>query len=174
MATQNPIEMEGTYPLPEAQLDRFLYKINIPYPPQQELVEIARRTTGRKPPEAGMVVDGAGLIGMQTLAREVPVADEVYQYAARLVGSTHPESSGAPEEVRRHLRVGASPRGMQAMIQAGKVTALLENRKAVSIEDVRRSAYPALRHRLIMKFEALAEGVNPDAVIEAVIKRVGV
>ncbi len=174
MATQNPIEMEGTYPLPEAQLDRFLFKINIPYPPQQELVEIARRTTGRGLPEAGVVIDGRGLVEMQELAREVPVAEEVYQYAARLVGATHPESSSAPEEVRRHLRVGASPRGMQAMIWAGKVTALLENRKAVAIDDIRRAAYPALRHRLILKFEAQAEGVNPDAIIEAVIKRTGV
>lgn len=171
LATQNPIEMEGTYPLPEAQLDRFLYKINVPYPPQDDLVEIARRTTGGSQPRARKVIDGAGLLAMMELARNVPVADEIYRYSARIVGATHPDRSGVLEEVRRYLRVGASPRGMQAMIAAGKVAALMDDRRAVAVDDIRRVAYPALRHRLILKFEALAEGVDPDRILDAVLKK---
>jgi len=170
LATQNPIEMEGTYPLPEAQLDRFLYKIDVPYPSQEDLVEIVRRTTGEKVATSQKAVDGPGLIAMQSLARSVPVADEVYNYAARLVGMTHPLAPNAPDEVRRHLRVGASPRGVQALIWAAKIEALLDNRNAVAIDDVRKVAYPALRHRLLLKFEALADGVPPDEIIATLIK----
>jgi MoxR-like ATPase len=166
--------MEGTYPLPEAQLDRFMYKIDVPYPSEAELVEIARRTTGAEVPEAGKVADGDMLIAMQQLARQVPVAEEVYSYAARLVGATHPGSEGAPETVERNLRVGASPRGIQSMIWAGKVEALLDDRKAVAIDDIRRVAYPALRHRLILNFEAQAEGVSPDSIVGAILEHTGV
>ena len=168
LATQNPIEMEGTYPLPEAQLDRFLYKIDVPYPSEDDLVEIARRTTGKSLPTVDRIIDGAGLIAMQELAKGVPVADQVFRYAARLVSATHPDDPLAPKEVERHLRVGASPRGVQAMIWAAKVEALLDDRKAVAIDDIKKVAYPALRHRLILKFEALADGVPPDALIEAI------
>ncbi len=174
LATQNPIELEGTYPLPEAQLDRFLYKIDVPYPDEAQMVEIARRTTGLHVPRGKKVADAAALLAMQSLARQVPVADQVLRYAARIVGATHPQSERAPDSVRRNLRVGASPRGVQALIWAGKVEALLDDRKAVSIDDIRKVAYPALRHRLILNFEALAEGISPDSIVERVLEHVPV
>jgi len=174
LATQNPIEMEGTYPLPEAQMDRFLYKIEVPSPNEDDLVEIARRTTGVNMPEVSRVVDGEGLIAMQALASQVPVDDRVYRYAARLVGATHPQDPRAPEMVRRNLRLGVSPRGIQALIKAGKVEALIDNRKAVAIDDVRRVLYPAMRHRMIMSFEAQAEGIDPDAILKQVLDSVPV
>jgi MoxR-like ATPase len=172
LATQNPIEMEGTYPLPEAQLDRFFYKIDVPSPGEDELIEIARRTTGRATPQVRQVANGAHLLGMQALAREVPVEERVYQYAARLIGATHPEDGRAPSSVRRHLRLGISPRGIQALVKAAKVEALLENRKAVSISDIRRVTHPALRHRMILTFEAQAEGISPDAILDEVLDAV--
>ncbi len=174
LATQNPIEMEGTYPLPEAQLDRFLYKIHVPYPKEDELVEIARLTTGADLPRVQVVADGAALLGMQRLARQVPIADGVMRYAARLIHATHPEESDAPDAVHRHLRVGASPRGMQALVWAGKVEALLDNRKAVAIDDIRKVIYPSLRHRLILNFEAQADNISPDSILEEIIKIVKV
>ena len=172
LATQNPIEMEGTYPLPEAQLDRFLYKLYVPYPNEDELVEIARRTTGVRLPQVERVTTGQVLIAMQRLTKQVPVAEPVYRYAAQLVAATRPEDPSGIQAVRRNLRVGASPRGLQAIIWGGKVEALLDNRKAVSIEDISRVAYPALRHRLILNFEAQAEGINPDDIIREIIESV--
>jgi MoxR-like ATPase len=174
LATQNPIEMEGTYPLPEAQLDRFLYKIDVPYPSEAELIEIARRTTGAEVPTGEKVADGPTLLAMQALARQVPVAEEVYRYAARLVGATHPDLDSAPDSVRRNLRIGASPRGIQALIWGGKVEALLDDRKAVAIDDIRKVAHPALRHRLILNFEAQAEGVSPDEIVRDILAAVPV
>ena len=174
MATQNPIEMEGTYPLPEAQLDKFLYKIDVPYPAEAELVEIARRTTGLEVPIGKEVSDGRTLLAMQALARQVPVAEQVYRYAARIVSTTHPEGEARLDSVRRNLRVGASPRGIQALIWAGKVEALLDNRKAVAIDDIRKVVYPSLRHRLILNFEAQAEGINPDTILDEILKEVEV
>jgi MoxR-like ATPase len=174
LATQNPIEMEGTYPLPEAQIDRFLYKLHVPYPSEDELIEIARRTTGPNVPAVDTVVSGSALVSMQHLARQVPVANGVYRYAARIVGATHPDAEDAIDSVRRNLRIGASPRGLQAMIWGGKVEALLDNRKAVAIDDIRKVVYPALRHRLILNFEAQAEGVNPDTILDDIIKTVAV
>ncbi len=174
LATQNPIEMEGTYPLPEAQLDRFLYQVNVPYPSENELIEIARRTTGAQVPHGAVVTDGDSLLRMRQLARQVPVADQVYRYAARLVRATHPDDPAALAITRRHLRVGASPRGVQALIWAGKVEALLYNRKAVAIDDIRRVAYSALRHRLILNFEALAEGIQPDELLAEILNRVAI
>ena len=172
LATQNPIEMEGTYPLPEAQLDRFLYKLYVPYPNEDELVEIARRTTGVRLPQVERVTTGQVLIAMQRLTKQVPVAEPVYRYAAQLVAATRPEDPSGIQAVRRNLRVGARPRGLQAIIWGGKVEALLDNRKAVSIEDISRVAYPALRHRLILNFEAQAEGINPDDIIREIIESV--
>jgi MoxR-like ATPase len=174
LATQNPLEMEGTYPLPEAQLDRFLYKIDVPYPGEDDLIEIARRTTGAKLPLVEKIADGESILAMQLLAKEVPVAEGVYRYAARLVGASHPDDLRAPEGVRRNLRVGASPRGIQAMIWAGKVEALLDNRKAVAIDDIRKVAYPALRHRLLMNFEAQAEGIPADSILDEILDGVPV
>jgi len=172
LATQNPIEMEGTYPLPEAQVDRFLYKIKVPYPSEDELVEIAMRTTGSHQPNIQRVASGTHLVAMQRLARDVPVGERVLRYAARLIEATHPASSSAPDAVRRHLRYGASPRGLQSMVWAAKVEALLDNRKAVSINDLNRTAFPALRHRLLLNFEAQAENIDPDGILNAVIKAV--
>ncbi len=172
LATQNPIELEGTYPLPEAQLDRFFYKIDVPSPREDDLVEIARRTTGATFPKVQTVADGEALLMMQMLVRQVPVDERVYRYAARLIGATHPDQPGAPAQVKRYLRVGVSPRGMQALILAAKVEALLDNRKAVSLGDIRKVVHPALRHRLFLSYEALAEGVSPDNLLEEIAKGV--
>jgi len=172
LATQNPLEMEGTYPLPEAQLDRFFFKIDVPFPTVDELVEIANRTTGAAAPQAEPVADGEMIWAMQALARGVPIADHVTAYAARLLKATHLDDPGAPEAVRRYVRYGASPRGMQAMILAGKIIALLDGRYNVAFDDVRQAAAPALRHRLILNFEAQAEGLTTDAVIEEILNKI--
>ncbi len=172
LATQNPLEMEGTYPLPEAQLDRFFFKIEVPYPDVDDLVEIANRTTGAEIPYAEAVADAETILQMQALARRVPIASHVTAYAARLVRATHPDDESAPEAVRRYVRYGASPRGMQALILAGKIIALLDGRYNVALDDLRAAALPALRHRLILNFEAQAEGVAADTVIGAVVEGV--
>jgi MoxR-like ATPase len=172
LATQNPIELEGTYPLPEAQLDRFLFKINVGYPSADELVEIMARTTGADTPDARPVAEGATVLAMQALVRGVPVATPVSAYAAKVTVATHPDSPDAPEIARRAVRYGASPRGAQALILAGKVAALLAGRYNVALEDVRAVAPAALRHRLILTYEAEADGITPDAVIAAVLDAV--
>jgi MoxR-like ATPase len=172
LATQNPLEMEGTYPLPEAQLDRFFFKVDVPFPTQSELVEIANRTTGAALPQAQGVADGPAIVAMQALARGVPIAEHVTTHAARLLRATHPDAPEAPEAVRRYVRYGASPRGMQAMILAGKIMALLDGRYNAAFDDVRQAALPALRHRLILNFEAQAEGITTDAVIASILEQV--
>jgi MoxR-like ATPase len=169
LATQNPLEMEGTYPLPEAQLDRFFFKIDVPFPSETELVEIAERTTTATTPQAETAADGDTIIAMQNLARQVPIAAHVTAYAARLLRATHPGDPNAPDLVQRFVRYGASPRGMQAMILAGKIFALLDGRYNVAYDDLRQAALPALRHRLILNFEAQAEGYDPDAIINALL-----
>ncbi|MEF3272825.1 MAG: MoxR family ATPase [Chloroflexus sp.] len=172
LATQNPLEMEGTYPLPEAQLDRFFFKINVAFPTAAELVEIAQRTTGARQPEARHVTDGPTIIKMQELARTVPIASHVLAYAARLITATHPESKDAPKVTQKYVRYGASPRGMQTLILAGKILALLDGRYNVSFGDVRLAALPALRHRVVLNFEAQADGVSPDDVVKGVLESV--
>ncbi len=172
LATQNPLEMEGTYPLPEAQLDRFFFKVDVPFPTTGELVEIANRTTGAQEPQADSVAGGAMIVRMQKLARGVPIASHVTEYAARLVKATHPDDPGAPEIVRRYVRYGASPRGVQAMILAGKIIALLDGRYNVAFDDLRTAALPALRHRLILNFEGQAEGISSDEVIKEILEYV--
>ncbi len=172
LATQNPLEMEGTYPLPEAQLDRFFYKVDVPFPTVDELVEIADRTTGTAMPQAEPVASGDTIAAMQELARGVPIARHVTEYAARLLKATHPDEEGAPGAVRQYVRYGASPRGMQAMILAGKILALLDGRYNVAYDDLRQAARPALRHRLILNFDAQAEGVAADTVIDAILAEV--
>jgi MoxR-like ATPase len=172
LATQNPLEMEGTYPLPEAQLDRFFFKIDVPFPKEDELVEIAHRTTGSKDPIAKAVVEGSSIVDMQNLARGVPIAEHVIEYGARLLKATHPDDPGAPKDVARSVRYGASPRGLQAMILAGKIFALLDGRFNASQDDLRQAALPALRHRLILNFEAQAEGVTTDEVIQTLLDQV--
>jgi MoxR-like ATPase len=170
LATQNPLEMEGTYPLPEAQLDRFFFKVDVPFPTVDELVEIADRTTGTTMPQAEAVARGETIAAMQDLARGVPIARHVTEYAARLLKATHPHEEGAANAVRQFVRYGASPRGMQAMILAGKILALLDGRFNVAYDDLRQVARPALRHRLILNFDAQAEGIAADAVIDAVLE----
>lgn len=169
LATQNPLEMEGTYPLPEAQLDRFFFKIDVAFPTVEELVEIANRTTISELPSAQPAANAATIQTMQALARDVPIADHVTTFAARLLYATHPGNEGAPEPIRQYIRFGASPRGMQSMILAGKIFALLDDRYNVSFDDIRRAALPALRHRLMLNFEAQAEGVTTDQVIEELL-----
>lgn len=164
LATQNPLEMEGTYPLPEAQLDRFLFKVNVQFPTTDELTEILARTTGNKESVVEKVVDGERLIAMQQLARMVPVAGNVSHYVSRLIVATHPQNSPAGK-VRQYVRYGASPRGGQALILGAKITALLAGRYNVSFDDVATVAPVALRHRLILNFEGQADGVQPDHVI---------
>jgi MoxR-like ATPase len=166
--------MEGTYPLPEAQLDRFFFKINVAYPTEGELIEIARRTTGNEMARPRPVADGPRVLAMQRLARQVPAAEHIMRYAARLILATHPNDPSAPASVRQHLLYGASPRGIQSLILAGKISALLDGRVAVGAEDLREIAMPALRHRLILNFEAQAEGISPDNVIQQVLGSVQV
>jgi MoxR-like ATPase len=165
LATQNPLEMEGTYPLPEAQLDRFFFKIDVPFPSVDELVEIANRTTSVEMPQAEPVANGEQIRQMQELARGAPIAPHVTEYAARLLKATHPNDPSAPPLVRQFVRYGASPRGLQAMILAGKIIALMDGRYNVAYDDIRQAALPALRHRLILNFEAQAEGISSDEII---------
>ncbi|MBX6770445.1 MAG: MoxR family ATPase [Chloroflexi bacterium] len=169
LATQNPIEMEGTYPLPEAQLDRFFFKLTVRYPSLDDLVDIAARTTGAPTPAVSPVADGPMVLRMTALARELPVATPVLRYAAHIVQNSHPDAPDSPPAVRRFVRYGASPRGVQALVLAGKIRALLEGRLNVAFADVRAAAHPALRHRIILNFEADAEGVSSDQIIDAIL-----
>ncbi|MEJ2485063.1 MAG: MoxR family ATPase [Anaerolineales bacterium] len=172
LATQNPLEMEGTYPLPEAQLDRFMFKVNVPFPPVEDLIEIANRTTTSQTPEAKKVTDGKFITNMQDLARSVPIANHVTEFAARLLTASHPDNPSSPSVIQKYVHVGASPRGMQAMILAGKINALLDGRFNVAYDDIRNAAKPALRHRIILNFEAQAEGIDPDEIITALLEAV--
>jgi MoxR-like ATPase len=169
LATQNPIELEGTYPLPEAQLDRFFFKLLVPFPSEPELLEIARRTTGEAQPVLRPVADGEDILAAQRIVREVPIAEHVLAYAGRLISSTHPDRSRA-ESVRKYVRFGASPRGLQTLVLAGKVRALLEGRYNVAFEDLRAAAPAALRHRIFLQFEAEADGVFADQVIADILE----
>ena len=172
LAPQNPSEMEGPYPLPEAQLDRFLVKIFVPFPSAEELAQIADRTTGAEEAQPQVVAGGAAIVAMQHMVRAVPAASHVTAYGARLIRATHPDDPAAPAGVRRYVRYGASPRGLQALLLAGKVAALLDGRYNVAFDDLRAVALPALRHRLIPNFEAQAEGVTTDQLIEEVLAAV--
>jgi MoxR-like ATPase len=170
LATQNPIEMEGTYPLPEAQVDRFTFKLNVTFPSAGELSEILSRTTRQVEPRADAVADGETILAMGELARGIAIASHVNDYAVRLLLATHPGNESAPEMVRHFVRYGASPRGAQAMILGSKIAALLDGRYNVSFEDLEALAFPALRHRLILNFEGEAEGVTTDEVIAEVVR----
>jgi MoxR-like ATPase len=170
LATQNPIELEGTYPLPEAQLDRFFFKLLVPFPEASDLAEIARRTTGVEEASLRPVANGDELAAMSLLAREVPVADPVMQHAVELLLATHPERASAPEPVRRYVRWGASPRGLQTLVLAGRIRALLEGRYNLALEDLEAVAAPALRHRVFLNFEADAAGVTADEVVASVVQ----
>ena len=169
LATQNPIEMEGTYPLPEAQLDRFLFKLTVPYPTEDDLLRIAQVTTGANMPRPTRVASGATLLELMRFAREVPAAESVMRFAVRIVRRTNPETPDAPAEVKRFARYGSSPRGLQSLVLGAKVRALLEGRYNVAFEDIRAVSMPALRHRVILGFEADAEGITTDKLIHDVV-----
>jgi MoxR-like ATPase len=174
MATQNPLEMEGTYPLPEAQLDRFLLKVHVPFPSADDLVQVIGRTTGTDTAKVEAVADAAELAGMVELTREVPVPSHLVRHAVDLVVATHPEGETAPEGVRRYVRFGASPRGAQALILAAKAFALLDGRPSVAAEDIRGVARGALRHRLVLGYEAVADGMAADGLVAEVLDAVPV
>jgi MoxR-like ATPase len=172
MATQNPLEMEGTYPLPEAQLDRFLLKALVPFPSADELVTVLDRTTGQETPEVERVADAERLAAMIELTRQVPIAEHLTRHAVDLVMATHPDHESAPELVRNYVRFGASPRGAQSTVLAAKAAALLDGRPNVAADDLRAMAPAALRHRLVLGYEATADGVAPDALVDAVLEAV--
>ena len=172
LATQNPLEMEGTYPLPEAQLDRFLFKVMVPFPNEEDLIAIMDRTTGAAAPKASKITSAAEIVEMQRLARAVPIAPHVTAYAVALLSATHPDQPRAPQLVREYVRYGGSPRGAQALVTAGKIYALLDGRFNVSIEDIRAVTLPALRHRVILNFEGEAEGITPEAIVRSILDAV--
>jgi MoxR-like ATPase len=171
LATQNPIEMEGTYPLPEAQLDRFLFKLIVPSPTLGELSAIVERTTGVETPQIGKVLDGTQILTMRQVAREVPIASHVRDFAVRVILATHPRSETAPEITNQFVRFGASPRGAQALVLAAKIRALLDGRYNVAYDDIAAVAPAALRHRIILNFEGEAEGIGTDAIIRDILAK---
>ena len=172
LATQNPMEMEGTYPLPEAQLDRFMFKIRVPFPDLESLVEISRRTTGFTDPKLESVMTGAELIALQRELADIPVADPVAHYASRLILATHPEQPGVLPEVQRYVAYGSSPRGLQSLIRGGRVWAAVNGATAVSTDDIRAIAHVALRHRIILNFEGEAQQVKADDIITKLLDQV--
>jgi len=172
LATQNPLEMEGTYPLPEAQLDRFLFKIDVPFPGERELLAILDRTTGTKSASAKPVLDGPTLLKMRQFVRAVPIAASVAEYVVRVLRATHPDDVRAPDLVKRYVRFGGSPRGAQAVLLAARIRCVMDGRKSPSIDDVRAVAPSALRHRVILNFEGEAEGVSIDKVLAQVLTSV--
>ncbi len=175
LATQNPIENEGTYPLPEAQLDRFLFKLLVEFPSKDELKEIMDITITNQKVELNAVMNGEDIIAIRTAIKDMPISDAVMDYALSLVVATHPEHADAPEVTKKYVACGASPRAAQAIIKTAKARAFMEGRYNVAFEDIQFVAYPALRHRLALNFEAISDGVNADDVIRemmAVVKTV--
>jgi MoxR-like ATPase len=172
MATQNPLEMEGTYPLPEAQLDRFLLKALVPFPSGDDLMAVIDRTTGDASPTVERVADAPRLAAMIELTRQVPIAEHLTRHAVDLVLATHPENGSCPGLVKKYVRFGASPRGAQALVLAAKAAALLDGRPNVAVEDLRAVAPAALRHRLVLGYEATADGVSADELVADVLDAV--
>ncbi len=172
LATQNPIEMDGTYPLPEAQLDRFMFKVLVKYPNHADLFEIIDRTTKREIPHGNKVMDGAAILKWQGFVRDVPAAPQVSDYAVRLVLATQPGSELATEQVKRYVRYGASPRGAQALLLAGKVNALRDGRFNVAFKDIEKAALHALRHRVLLNFEAEADETSSDDIVKTILDEV--
>jgi MoxR-like ATPase len=172
MATQNPIEMEGTYPLPEAQLDRFLMKILVTYPNREELNRIVERTIQREEPVPVPVMDRDAILQVRSVCREVLVAPHVQEYAVQLVMATQPEQQEAHELAKKYVRYGSSPRGAQALVECGRVLALMRGRYHLSVEDIQQVAPAVLRHRIILNFDAHADGQTPESVLTAIIKGV--
>ncbi len=172
LATQNPIEMEGTYPLPEAQVDRFFFKIQVNFPTKAEMEAILKRTTGSKMPQVEKKIGREELLEIMNLAREVLISDAVNEYICSLVLATHPEIEDSPEISKKYIRYGASPRGAQVLVLGGKVKALMDGRFNVSFSDVESISLPALRHRILLNFEAQAEGISTDEIVKELLKEV--
>jgi MoxR-like ATPase len=173
-ATQNPIELEGTYPLPEAQLDRFMFHIVIEHPPEEEELEVVRATTAIIDPHFTRPITGADLVGFQRLVRRVPVADPVLRYALSLVRTSRPKAKNAPETVKKFVAFGASVRAAQFLVLGAKARALTNGRYHVSFEDIRAMAHPVLRHRVLVNFRAESEGITTDTIIDELLERVPV
>jgi MoxR-like ATPase len=173
LATQNPLEMEGTYPLPEAQLDRFLFKLRVTYPTADDLHAILDRTTAAEAPRISRVLDAADILAMRQIVRDVPMTREIQAYAINLVLATHGDHAAASPLARKFVRYGASPRGVQALILAGKIYALLDHRYHVSRADVAKAALPALRHRIILNFEGEAEGTTSEDILREILAAAG-
>ena len=174
LATQNPLEMEGTYTLPEAQLDRFLLKIMVNFPKAEDLLRIIDTSTGNQSARATSVASGEQLVRMIEIARAIPIATHIKESAVQILLATHPDQEAAPEAVRKYVRYGASPRGLQAIIMTARVRAILEGRYNVSMDDLRAVAFPALRHRIVLNFDGLADGINPENLIETILEEVEV
>ena len=171
LATQNPLEMEGTYPLPEAQLDRFFYKLKVGFPGREALHVIMDRTTHNETPQPQKVLSRARVLEMRELARRVPLAKPVQDYDIRVLQATHPETTEATPMVKKYVRYGSSPRGAQAILLGAKIRALLDGRFAVSVDDIRKVAAPALRHRTMLNFEGEAEGIGTDALVADILEK---
>ena len=174
LATQNPLEMEGTYPLPEAQVDRFLFKLVVEFPPLEDLIEVSRRTTRRETNHARPVLHSDQVVRLAGTVRDMPIAAHVEKYAARLLLATHPNTAQTAPMAKQFVKYGASPRGLQAMVLGGKVRALLDGRYNVSVDDIQQVAKPALRHRIILNFEGEAEEVKTDLIVQEILERTAV
>lgn len=172
LATQNPIEMEGTYPLPEAQMDRFMFKLDVKFPNVEELTEIVNITTVKEENELHKISNGKEIMEMAKISKEIPIAKSVMEYAMKIVLATHPENANSPEITKKYIRFGSSPRGAQAIIKAARVKALIEGRYNVAFDDINYIAYPVLRHRIILNFEAVSDGISSDYIIEKLIAEI--
>ncbi len=169
LATQNPLELEGTYPLPEAQLDRFLIKLDVVFPAASQLIDIVNMTSAQEMP-VKRIFDGEKLIRMNKTAACVPISDAVFSYAARLVVNTHPETANALDITKKYVKFGSSPRGAQALISMARLYALLDERYNVSFDDISKAAYPSLRHRIFLNFNAFSDGISADHIIERLLE----
>ena len=170
LATQNPLELEGTYPLPEAQLDRFIFKLDVKFPEKSELLDIVKLTTGKGEARAQKLFDGNKIKEMRDISLDVPVADAVAGYAMDVIIRSHPEIDGAPEAVKKYVRYGSSPRGAQAIIKTARINALSKGRYNVAYEDIKDVAYDVLRHRIFLNFEAVSDGIRVEDIIEELLK----
>ena len=170
LATQNPLELEGTYPLPEAQLDRFIFKLDVKFPEKSELLDIVKLTTGKEEARAQKLFDGNKIKEMRDISLDVPVADAVAGYAMDVIIRSHPEIDGAPEAVKKYVRYGSSPRGAQAIIKTARINALSKGRYNVAYEDIKDVAYDVLRHRIFLNFEAVSDGIRVEDIIDELLK----
>lgn len=170
LATQNPLELEGTYPLPEAQLDRFIFKLDVKFPEKSELLDIVKLTTGKGEARAQKLFDGNKIKEMRDISLDVPVADAVADYAMDVIIRSHPEIDGAPEAVKKYVRYGSSPRGAQAIIKTARINALSKGRYNVAYEDIKDVAYDVLRHRIFLNFEAVSDGIRVEDIIDELLK----